>query len=124
MIRLSPTTPPDRPGTGRTPRLTGARWLAALAAGKDRAEAARQAAPASTRYRFSTRLGMFCIELRRTGVWCVLFGRKELGAFRSAESALGDLLHDETAWPGGPRNSGLGLPTDLAEWAPSSKKPR
>ena len=84
----------------------------------------RAHAQAGTRYRFSTTLGMFCIELRRTGVWCVLFGRKELGAFRSAESALGELLHDGTAWPGGPRNSSLGLPTDLAKWAPSSKKPR
>ena len=99
MSRPSPI-PPNRPDTGRPRSLAG------------------------TRYRFSTKFGMFCIELRRTGVWRVLFGRKELGAFRSAESALGDLLHDETAWPGGPRNSSLGLPTDLAKWAPSSKKPR
>lgn len=100
MIRSSPS-PTDPPSTGRTNE------------------------PAGTRYRFSTKLGMFCIEMRRNGLWRVLFGREELvGAFESAESALDDLLHDETAWPGGPRNSSLGLPTDLAKWAPSSKKPR
>jgi len=78
----------------------------------------------NTRYRFSTRLGMLSIELRQTGVWRVLFGRKEVGSARSPESALGDLLQDETAWPGGPRNSSLGLPTDLEKWAPSKKRPR
>ena len=74
-----------------------------------------------TRYRFSTRIGMFCIELRRTGVWRLLFGRKELGVFRSAESALGDLHDDQRDWPGGARHSSLGLPTDLEKWAPSRK---
>lgn len=77
-----------------------------------------------TRYRFSTRIGMFCIQLRRTGVWCLLFGRRELGVFRSPESALGDLLEDQRDWPGGVRNSSLGLPTDLEKWAPSKKAPK
>ena len=78
----------------------------------------------TTRYRFSTRIGMFCIEMRRTGAWRLLFGRKELGVFASAESALGDLLADPRDWPGGARNSSLGLPTDLQEWAPSKKTPK
>jgi len=78
----------------------------------------------TTRYRFSTRIGMFCIEMRRTGAWRLLFGRKELGVFESAELALGDLLTDTRAWPGGARNSSLGLPTDLRKWAPSKKAPR
>jgi len=75
----------------------------------------------TTRYRFSTRIGMFCIELRRTGAWRLMFGRKELGVFQSPEMALDDLLKDDRSWPGGARNSSLGLPTDLAAWAPSKK---
>ncbi|MEP7099169.1 MAG: hypothetical protein ABI781_01585 [Burkholderiales bacterium] len=77
-----------------------------------------------TRYRFSTRIGMFCIELRRNGLWRLMFGRKELGAFRSPESALGDLLDDQRPWPGGARNSTLGVPTDLEKWASSKKAPK
>lgn len=75
----------------------------------------------TTRYRFSTRIGMSCIEMRHTGAWRLLFGRKELGVFRTAESALGDLLTDQRDWPGGARNSSLGLPTDLQNWALSKK---
>ncbi len=78
----------------------------------------------ATRYRFATRLGMFSIELRQTGLWRVLFGRRELRVSRSPESALGGLTQYDTAWPGGPRNSSLGLPTDLEDWAPSTKKPK
>ena len=72
-----------------------------------------------TRYRFSTCIGMFCIELRRTGAWRLVFGRRELGVFRTPESALGDLIDAERSWPGGARSSSLGLPTDLEKWAPS-----
>ncbi len=75
----------------------------------------------TTRYRVSTRIGMFCIELRRGGFCRVLFGRKELGVFKSAELALGGLFTDARDWPGIARNSSLGLPTDLQEWAPSTK---
>ena len=78
----------------------------------------------ATRYRFSSHIGMVCIELRRTGLWRVLFGRREIGAFHSPESALGVLLDDQTGWPGGPRASALGVPTDLSKWAPSRKAPR
>ena len=78
----------------------------------------------ATRYRFSSHFGMVCIELRRSGLWRVLFGRREIGAFGSPESALGLLLADQAAWPGGPRASALGLPSDLAQWAPSRKMPR
>jgi hypothetical protein len=67
---------------------------------------------------------MFSIELLRSGLWRVLYGRKQVRVSRSPESALGGLLQDDTAWPGGPRNSNLGLPTDLQEWAPSQKKPK
>ena len=77
-----------------------------------------------TRYRFSTRIGMFCIELRRNGAWRLLCGRKELGVFGSAESALGELLGDQRDWPGGARPSSLGLPTELQQWAPSKKTPK
>jgi len=120
MIR-SPSTPSDSRDAARARSPIRSRWGATPAPVK---EAPRRPAVPNTRYRFSTGFGMFCIELRRSGLWRVLFGRKELGGFRSPESALGDLLHDETAWPGGPRNSALGLPTDLAEWVPSYKKPR
>ena len=78
----------------------------------------------ATRYRWFTRMGMFTIELRRSGLWRVLFGRREVRVSRSADSALGGLLHDETAFRGGPRNSSLGLPTDLVDWARSDKNPK
>ena len=74
---------------------------------------------ATTRYRFSTRIGMFCIERGRTGCWSIALGRKRFGAFRTADLALADLLDAPRDWPAGARNSSLGLPTDLAGWAPS-----
>lgn len=77
-----------------------------------------------TRYRFSTRIGMFCIEMLRNGAWRSMFGRKELGVFGTPESALVDLLEDPRDWPGGARSSSLGLPTDLESWAPSKKTPK
>jgi len=78
----------------------------------------------ATRYRWFSRMGMFTIELRKSGLWHVLFGRREVRIARSPDSALGGLLRDETAFPGGPRNSALGLPTDLIDWAHSSRKPK
>ena len=77
-----------------------------------------------TRYRFSTRIGMFCIELRHNGAWRLQRGRKELVVFGSAESALGELLDDRRDRPGGARHSSLGLPTDLQQWALSTKTPK
>ena len=77
-----------------------------------------------TWYRFSTRIGMFCIELRHNGEWRLLCGRKELVVFGSAESALGELLYDRRDRPGGARYSSLGLPTDLQQWALSTKTPK
>lgn len=77
-----------------------------------------------TRYRFATAVGMFSIELRQAGLWRVLFGRREVYVASSPESALAGLLREEAAWPGGPSNSSLGLPTDLRDWAPSRQKPK
>ena len=78
----------------------------------------------TTRYRWFSRTGMFKIELRRSGLWHVFYGRREVRISRSPESALGELLRNETAFPGGPRNSSLGLPIDLVDWAHSEKKPK
>ena len=77
-----------------------------------------------TRYRYATPFGMFSIELSESGLWRVRHGRRELNESGTPEDALGGLLQNETAWPGGPRNSQLGLPLDLEDWARSMRRPR
>lgn len=53
-----------------------------------------------------------------------MLGRKQIGLFRTPESALMDLLQEQRDLPGSNPGSSLGLPDDLQSWAPSRKTPR
>jgi len=79
---------------------------------------------ATSRYRYSTRIGMFCIELHRSGLWGVWLGQTKLEVFATPDLALAFILADQRTWPGSVQNSSLGLPTALAGWAQSKTLPK
>ena len=69
-----------------------------------------------TRYRYSSPIGMFRIELRQgQSLWRVVLGQRMLGQFRTPEEALAALVQGGlTGWPD-PLEAGV--PQTLSAWS-------
>lgn len=67
-------------------------------------------------YYVNTRAGTFRIE-QRSGRWHVLFEDESLGAYRSPQHAVDDLVGGHCSTPSrGIDTSALGIPDDIDDW--------
>lgn len=82
------------------------------------------AGPASTRYRYSTGLGMISIEQANSGEWRTKCGHRVLGVHDTPEESLVALLQVHLQVAGGSVPAAALVPADLSRWAASSRAPR